>query len=152
VPGGNQWRRISASSILLPNSYKPEPGVGTSFYGYDWHGSVRLRRTRPGRLPDRYDYDAFGTSHSGVHSRSFTCMLGNRAIRIWAFTTCAHDNLRQSTGRVPGPGQRRVNLTPDALHKYTSPVLQPVVRVDPSDNSRPSFPSLEIASLMSLRR
>ena len=33
---------------------------GTSFYGYDGHGSVRLLTDATGAVTDRYDYDAFG--------------------------------------------------------------------------------------------
>src|SRR5439155_10958904 len=33
---------------------------GTSFYGYDGHGNVRLLTDATGLVTDRYDYDAFG--------------------------------------------------------------------------------------------
>ena len=42
------------------NRISQSQASGTSFYGYDGHGSVRLLTDTTGAVTDRYDYDAFG--------------------------------------------------------------------------------------------
>src|SRR5205823_6899594 len=42
------------------NRISQSQASGTSFYGYDGHGNVRLLTDTTGAVTDRYDYDAFG--------------------------------------------------------------------------------------------
>ena len=42
------------------NRISQSQASGTSFYGYDGHGSVRLLTDATGAVTDRYDYDVFG--------------------------------------------------------------------------------------------
>src|ERR1700724_1972780 len=42
------------------NRISQSQASGTSFYGYDGHGSVRILTDTTGAVTDRYDYDAFG--------------------------------------------------------------------------------------------
>src|SRR5438477_2196902 len=42
------------------NRISQSQASGTSFYGYDGHGSVRILTDSTGAVTDRYDYDAFG--------------------------------------------------------------------------------------------
>jgi RHS repeat-associated protein len=44
------------------NRISQSQASGTSFYGYDGHGSVRLLTDATGVVTDRYDYDAFASS------------------------------------------------------------------------------------------
>jgi len=50
------------------NRISQSQASGTSFYGYDGHGNVRILTDATGAVTDRYDYDAFGniTSQAGT--------------------------------------------------------------------------------------
>jgi len=50
------------------NRISQSQAVGTSFYGYDGHGNVRLLTDATGAVTDRYDYDAFGVIISSAGS------------------------------------------------------------------------------------
>lgn len=56
---------ISAGTVQRVYTYglnriSQSQASGTSFYGYDGHGNIRLLTDSTGTITDRYDYDAFG--------------------------------------------------------------------------------------------
>jgi hypothetical protein len=79
---------------------------GTTFYGYDGHGSVRVLTDATATITDRYDYDAFGvamTSETGGAARSLAAD-SPRIQRLSRSTTLA----RQGSGSAlnyGGPGR-----------------------------------------------
>src|SRR5215469_17270912 len=69
--GGFKKSQIIQSGLSRWHSYglsriSESQASGTSFYGYDGHGSVRLLADSTGAITDRYDYDAFGNIISQV--------------------------------------------------------------------------------------
>jgi RHS repeat-associated protein len=108
--------------------------AGTSFYGYDGHGSVRQLTNSSGTITDTYDYDAFGNLINSTGStpnnylfasEQFDSALGlyyNRARylntatgRFWSVDTAEGDDTE-----------------PPSLHKYLYTSANPVNAVDPS--------------------
>ena len=55
------------------NRISQSQASGTSFYGYDGQGSVRILTDTTGAVTDRYDYDAFGTlvASSGITTNAY---------------------------------------------------------------------------------
>src|SRR5205807_182275 len=56
---------ISAGAVQRVYTYglnriSQSQASGTSFYGYDGHGNVRILTDTTGAVTDQYDYDAFG--------------------------------------------------------------------------------------------
>jgi YD repeat-containing protein len=65
---------------------------GTSFYGYDGHGNVRLLTDSTGAVTDRYDYDAFGNIISQVGTTANVYLYsGEQSDPNLVFTTSATD-------------------------------------------------------------
>ena len=62
------------------NRISQSQASGTSFYGYDGHGSVRLLMDARGAVTDRYDYDAFGNviSQAGSDAECVICIPASR--------------------------------------------------------------------------
>jgi RHS repeat-associated protein len=107
---------------------------GTSFYGYDGHGNVRLLTNATGAVTDRYDYDAFGNmlSQAGTTANVYLYSgeqsdpnLGFYYLRARYYTAPA--------GRFLTPDQRSgTQADPRTLHRYLYTLGNPVNRRDPS--------------------
>jgi RHS repeat-associated protein len=109
---------------------------GTSFYGYDGHGSVRILTDATGAVTDRYDYDAFGNiiSQAGTTSNVYLYSGEQNDSNLGLYYLRAR-YLSQSTGRfwtmdnVEGDAD-----APISLHKYMYVGNEPVLRLDPGGN------------------
>lgn len=125
------------------NRISQSQASGTSFYGYDGHGSVRFLTDSTGAITDRYDYDAFGNVISQTGSTP----------NVYLFSGEQNDpnlGLYYLRARYLSPPTGRFwtmdtlegeSDTPVSLHKYTYVGNEPVVRLDPSGNQ------FEIASV-----
>jgi RHS repeat-associated protein len=107
---------------------------GTSFYGYDGHGSVRILTDATGAVTDRYDYDAFGNIISQVGSTPNVYLYsGEQNDPNLGFYYLRARYLNVSTGRFVTMdtfgGDRQ---SPLSLHKYLYSSGNPVNRIDPS--------------------
>src|ERR1019366_9190901 len=56
------------------NRISQSQASGTSFYGYDGHGNVRILTDATGGVTDRYDYDAFGNMLGQIGSSPNVCL------------------------------------------------------------------------------
>ncbi|MBZ5634919.1 MAG: hypothetical protein LAO55_17495 [Acidobacteriia bacterium] len=118
------------------NRISQSQASGTSFYGYDGHGSVRLLTDATGTVTDRYDYDAFGNiiSQAGTTPNVYLYSGEQNDPNLGLYYLRAR-YLSQSTGRfwtidnVEGDAD-----SPVSLHKYTYAGNEPVLRLDPSGN------------------
>jgi RHS repeat-associated protein len=118
------------------NRISQSQSSGTSFYGYDGHGNVRILTDTTGAVTDRYDYDAFGNIISQAGSTPNVYLYsGEQNDPNLGFYYLRARYLSQSTGRFwtmdtdeGDPGE------PISQHKYTYVGNEPVVRADPSGN------------------
>lgn len=107
---------------------------GTSFYGYDGQGNVRLLTDATGAVTDRYDYDAFGNviSQSGTTPNVYL-YSGEQNDPNLGFYYLRARYLNPSTGRFvttdPFPGS---SSDPNSLHRYLYANANPINRNDPS--------------------
>jgi RHS repeat-associated protein len=107
---------------------------GTSFYGYDGHGSTRLLTDTQGAVSDTYDYDAFGNllaitgttpnvyRYAGEAYDAALGLYDNRA-RYLDVRTGRFWGMDTFTGRAQEPA---------TLHKYLYGQADPVNNRDPS--------------------
>jgi RHS repeat-associated protein len=107
---------------------------GTSFYGWDAQGSVRLLTDTTGAITDRYDYDAFGNiiNQTGTTPNSFLYVgeqfdqtLGLIYLRARYFAASRGRFLTQDTAR-PDP------QNPLSINRFLYAFDQPTDLVDPS--------------------
>ena len=109
---------------------------GTSFYGYDGHGNVRLLTDATGAVTDRYDYDAFGNivSQAGttpnVYLYSGEQNDANLGLYYLRARYLSADRGRFSTAD-PIEGDLGVPLS---WNQYFYAAADPTDKVDPSGN------------------
>jgi RHS repeat-associated protein len=130
---------VSAGTVALAYTYginriSQSQASGTSFYGYDGHGSVRLLANEAATVTDRYDYDAFGNVvsqagrtpnvylYSGEHNDTSLGLLYLRQ-RYLSLPTGRFLTLDPFAGRVSDP---------QTLHKYAYVKNNPTNLVDPT--------------------
>jgi RHS repeat-associated protein len=126
-----------------PSRISQSQSSGTSFYGYDGHGSVRLLTDATGAVTDRYDYDAFGNiiSQTGTTPNVYLYSGEQNDPNLNLYYLRAR-YLNQSNGRFWTVD--RLSGHPDSpisMHKYLYVGNEPVLRLDPSGNE------FDIASL-----
>jgi RHS repeat-associated protein len=118
------------------NRISQSQASGTSFYGNDGHGSVRLLTDTTGAVTDRYDYDAFGNiiNHAGTTPNLYLYSAEQNDPNIGLYYLRAR-YMSQSTGRfwTTDTNEGRPS-SPISQNKYTYAGNEPVVRVDPSGN------------------
>jgi RHS repeat-associated protein len=127
------------------NRISQSQASGTSFYGYDGHGNVRLLTDTTGAVTDRYDYDAFGNILSQTGSTPNAYLYsGEQSDPNLGFYYLRARYLSQSTGRFWT--MDTVEGEPDApisLHKYTYANVDPVDNVDPGGEQADTLEAVE---------
>jgi RHS repeat-associated protein len=120
---------------------------GTSFYGYDGLGNVRMLTDNAGVLTDRYDYDAFGNviSQGGTTSNVYLYSGEQNDPNLGLYYLRAR-YVSQSSGRfwTMDPLNGRPNF-PASLHKYLYAGADPIDRSDPSGKQIADSISLSLA-------
>jgi RHS repeat-associated protein len=132
---------ISAGTVQRVYSYglnriSQSQASGTSFYGYDGHGSVRLLTDVAGAVTDRYDCDAFGNiiNQAGTTPNVYLYSGEQNDPSLGLYYLRAR-YMNQSTGRFWTMDTDEGNPdAPISLDKYTYVGNEPVLRVDPSGN------------------
>jgi RHS repeat-associated protein len=116
------------------NRISQSQASGTSFYGYDGHGSVRLLADMTGAVTDRYDYDGFGNivSQAGTTPNVYLYSGEQRDSTLgWYYLRSRY--LQSSTGRfVTADSFAGDQQSPLSLHRYLYASANPVNRIDPS--------------------
>ena len=118
---------------------------GTSFYGYDGHGNVRLLTDPTGAVTDRYDYDAFGNilTQAGTTPNLYLYSGEQNDSNLGLYYLRAR-YLSQSTGRFMTADRLNSTLNrPSALHRYAFAANNPINRIDPTGNI--DLPELTLA-------
>lgn len=133
------------------NRISQSQGSGTSFYGYDGHGSVRLLMDSTGAITDRYDYDAFGNLINQTGSTpNLYQYSGEQNDPNLAFYYLRARYLSQSTGRFWTMDSDDVNEQdpeqPITLHKYLYADANPSNVIDPSGHQ--GIDDIGLASLV----
>ena len=112
---------------------------GTSFYGYDGHGSVRQLFSSSGAVTDTYDYDAFGNlinqTGSTPNNYLFAGEQYDPALGLY-YNRARY--LDTATGRFWGMDTYGGDAgSPFSLHKYLYASSDAVNRVDHGRARRP---------------
>jgi RHS repeat-associated protein len=118
------------------NRISQTQSTGTTFYGYDGHGSVGMLTDATGTVTDRYDYDAFGNilKHAGTTSNVYLYSGEQNDPSLSLYYLRAR-YFSQAIGRfwtmdnIEGDPD-----SPISQHKYTYTGDEPVLRLDPSGN------------------
>jgi len=107
---------------------------GSSFYGYDGHGTVRLLTDATANVTDRYDYDAFGDIISQTGSTPNVYLYsGEQNDPNLGFYYLRTRYLNPSTGRFVTSDPFPANSSdPKSLHRYLYANADPINRHDPS--------------------
>ena len=116
------------------NRISQSQASGTSFYGYDGHGNVRILTDSTGAVTDRYDYDAFGNllSQAGTTPNVYLYSGEQSDPNLGLYY------LRSRYLSIPSGRFWTLDSfegTPDAplsLHKYLYSHADPVNRIDPA--------------------
>jgi RHS repeat-associated protein len=108
--------------------------AGTSFYGYDGHGSVRQLTNSAGAMTDTYDYDAFGNivnqTGSTPNNYLFAGEQYDPALNLY-YNRARY--LNTTTGRFWSMDSAEpVTRDPLTLHRYLYGGANPVNNSDPS--------------------
>lgn len=128
---GGQVQRVYAYGL---NRISQSQTSGTSFYGYDGHGSVRVLTDAAVAVTDRYDYDAFGNilSETGTTPNVYLYTGEQNDPNLGAYYLRAR-YANTSSGRFlttdDFEGHPRL---PRSLHSYMYSQGDPVDQADPS--------------------
>jgi RHS repeat-associated protein len=130
---------ISSASVQRVYTYglnriSQSQASGTSFYGYDGHGNVRLLTDSTGAVTDRYDYDAFGNiiTQTGSTPNVFF-YSGEQNDPNLGFYYLRARYYKQDAGRFTAPDPMSGNVDePKSLHRYLYTASDPVNKRDPS--------------------
>jgi RHS repeat-associated protein len=116
------------------NRISQSQASGTSFYGYDGHGNVRILTDTTGAITDRYDYDAFGNIISQTGSTPNVYLYsGEQSDPNLGFYYLRARYLNPDSGRFLSLDPLNGMLfDPRSLHKYAYGSDDPVSRIDPS--------------------
>jgi RHS repeat-associated protein len=107
---------------------------GTTFYGYDGHGSTRLLTNNGGTITDRYEYDAFGNviGQSGATSNLYL-YSGEQSDPYLHLYYLRARYFEPASGRFTTIDPLIVtSRDPKALHRYAYANADPVNGHDPS--------------------
>jgi RHS repeat-associated protein len=116
------------------NRISQSQASGTTFYGYDGHGNVRILTDATGVVTDRYDYDAFGNiiGQAGTTPNVYL-YSGEQEDRQLALYYLRARYMNVITGRFwtmdNYPGRL---FEPVSLHKYLYAGDNPTNAIDPS--------------------
>lgn len=130
LEGGTVRRSYTYGLDLISQSQ----ASGTSFYGYDGHGNVRLLTDPSGVVSDRYEYEAFGGINSQTGATSNAFLYSGEQID-------PHLDLYYLRSRFFDHGRGRfMTIDPwvgnafesSTLHKYTYASNDPVGAQDPT--------------------
>jgi RHS repeat-associated protein len=118
------------------NRISQSQAIGTSFYGYDGHGSVRILTDTAGAVTDRYDYDAFGNIISQAGSTPNVYLYsGEQFDSNLALTYLRSRYLRAPDGRFLTADRFEGNPNdPLSLGRYLYARGNPINVSDPSGN------------------
>ncbi len=118
------------------NRISQSQASGTSFYGYDGHGNVRLLTDTTGAVTDRYDYDAFGnTITQAGNTPDVYQYSGEQNDPNLGLYYLRARYLSQSTGRFWTTDKLLGDEdTPVSMHQYLYAGSDPVDNSDPSGN------------------
>ena len=135
------------------NRISQSQASGTSFYGYDGHGSVRLLTDATGVITDRYDYDAFGNILSQVGTTQNVYLYsGEQNDPNLGFYYLRSRYMNPGTGRFfsadPLEGS---SYEPRSLHRYLYTSDNPINAADPSGKETLMEVSLSIAVYVNLQ-
>ena len=130
---------ISAGTVLRVYTYglnriSQSQASGTSFFGYDGQGSVRLLTDATGAVTDRYDYDAFGSVIASVGNTSNDYLYSGeqRDANLQLYYLRARF-LNADRGRFSTTDPLEGDLdAPLSLHRYLYAQADPVDNVDPT--------------------
>jgi RHS repeat-associated protein len=128
------WGLQLVSESQLADSPPPASPWGTSWYGFDGHGSVRYITNSTGAITDTYDYDAFGnlvySTGSTANNYLFAGEQFDPELGLY-YNRARYLDVR--SGRFWGMDtDEGNNEDPASLHKYLYAGANPVDRVDPS--------------------
>jgi RHS repeat-associated protein len=139
---------LSGGAVLRVYTYglnriSQSQASGTSFFGYDGHGSVRLLTDSTGAVTDRYDYDAFGNIISQAGSTPNVYLYsGEQVDPNLGFYYLRARYMNAATGRFWTMDKFSGHAnSPITIHKYVYVGNEPVLRLDPNGND------FDIASL-----
>lgn len=119
------------------NRISESQSSGTSFYGYDGHGSVRLLTDSTGAVTDRYDYDAFGNiiSQTGTTPNVYLYSGEQVDTNLGLYYLRAR-YYKADGGRFATPDVYEGAINdPISLHRYLYGRGNPTNQVDPSGNA-----------------
>lgn len=116
------------------NRINQSQASGTSFYGYDGHGSVRLLTDASGAVADRYEYETFGTIINQVgFTPNVYLYSGEQNDPNLGLLYLRARYMNSTSGRFltldPIDGS---TVDPPSLHKYQYASANPVNLHDPS--------------------
>jgi RHS repeat-associated protein len=120
---------------------------GTSFYGYDGHGNVRILTDTTGAVTDRYDYDAFGNIISQTGSTPNVYLYSGEQVdaNLGLYYLRARYYL-PATGRFSTSDPVDGNFfRPLSLHRYIYGSANPISNIDPSGQQELTLEGIDIA-------
>jgi len=134
------------------NRISQSQASGTSFYGYDGHGNVRILTDGTGAVTDRYDYDAFGSSIQSTggtpNSYLYTGEQSDTNLGLYFL----RDRYYNATvGRFMTVDPKAPNsLVPLSLNAYGYAVDDPTDKSDPSGDESIAdvIPSIAVNDLL----
>jgi RHS repeat-associated protein len=118
------------------NRISQSQASGSSFYGYDGHGNVRLLTDATGAVTDRYDYDAFGTIISQAGSTPNVYLYSGEQLDPSAGLYYLRARYyKADSGRFATADPLEGDFVdPMALNKYVYVADDPIMAADPSGN------------------
>jgi RHS repeat-associated protein len=133
------------------NRISQSQASGTSFYGYDGHGNVRVLTDTTGAVTDRYDYDAFGNIISQVGTTPNVYLYsGEQNDASLGLYYLRSRYLKADLGRmVTMDDFEGLVFDPVSRHSYLYARANPVDYVDPSGHFAISFPVGAVVALFS---
>ena len=142
------WGLQLVSESQLADSPPPASPWGTSWYGFDGHGSVRYITNSTGAITDTYDYDAFGnlvySTGSTANNYLFAGEQFDPELGLY-YNRARYLDVR--SGRFWGMDTYEGDLgAPLSLHKYLYTGANPANHRDPSGNDFDTISTLAAAA------
>jgi RHS repeat-associated protein len=147
--GGAVVRRYTYGLDLISQRQLVGGAWGTSFYGYDGHGSVRYLTDSSGAVTDTYDYDAFGNLVARTGSTPNDYLFAGEQFdpNVGLYYLRAR-YLNPAAGRFQtADTYEGVRNDPPSLHRYLYANADPVNKLDPSGK----FTVIELEAAQTVR-
>jgi RHS repeat-associated protein len=148
---------IQSGSVQRVFTYGPKritqnQAGGTSFYGYDGHGSVRLLTDTTGAITDRYDYDAFGGAVASPGGTINQYRYSGEALdQDLALYYLRARYLKTDTNRFWSSDPfESTNFDPLSAHRYIYANGDPVNKSDPAGKQALAVTAVTVALLNQL--